>query len=84
MKTLHILRRISDPLAMELIDAERVQGSVALLLIQDAVLARGDFPPETYVLEEDLSARGEESPYCLINAHGMARLIMDCDRVITW
>ncbi len=84
MKTLHILRKISDPLAMALIAEEQKRAKIVLLLIQDAVLANGDFPDETYVSEEDLSARGGETPYCLINAHGMAALIMDCDRVITW
>ena len=83
-KTLHILRKISDPLAMEVITEERKNAEVVLLLIQDAVLAKGNFPEATYVSEEDLSARGSETPYCLINAHGMACLIMDCDRVITW
>ncbi len=84
MKTLHILRKISDPLAIETITAERKNAEVVLLLIQDAVLAKGNFPDATYVSEEDLSARGGETPYCTINAHGMASLIMDCDRVITW
>lgn len=84
MKTLHILRKISDPLAMETIIEEQKHAEVTLLLIQDAVLAKGNFPDATYVSEEDLSARGGKSPYCMINAHGMASLIMDCDRVITW
>ncbi len=83
-KTLHILRKISDPLAMAVIAEEQKNAEVVLLLIQDAVLAKGDFPDACYVSEEDLSARGAESPYCLINAHGMAALIMDCQRVITW
>lgn len=83
-KTLHILRKISDPLAMEVIHEAQQNAEVVLLLIQDAVLAKGDFPEMTYVSEQDLSARGGDSPYCLINAHGIASLIMDCDRVITW
>lgn len=84
MKTLHILRKTSDPLAMEMINEGRKLGSVIVLLIQDGVLARGDFPEETYVSQDDISARGAKSPYPQINYPGIARLITECDRVITW
>ncbi len=84
MKTLHIFRKINDPLAYAAISDEALQNPVALLLIQDGVLSEGDFPDETYVCQEDLSARGRESPYFTINYPGIVRLITECDRVVTW
>jgi len=84
MKTLHILRKISDPLAIEVIDEERKFGAINVLLIQDGVLASRDFPDETYVSQEDISARGGKSPFPQINYPGIARLITECDRVICW
>ncbi len=84
MKTLHILRKINDPLALKVIADGLLNDSVALLLIQDGVLAKGNFPEETYVCEEDLTARSAESPYFLINYAGIARLVIECERIITW
>lgn len=84
MKTLHILKKTNDPLAIHIINEEQKMRPVVLLLIQDGVLMKGDFPDETYVSQEDLSARGGKSPYTQINYPGIARLITECDRVITW
>jgi len=84
MKTLHILRKINDPFAKSVIADEASHRPLALLLIQDGVLATGEFPEETYVCQEDLSARGVESPHFMLNYAGIARLITECDRVITW
>ncbi len=84
MKTLHILRKINDPFAIAAIADEIKKRPTALLLIQDGVLTREMFSEETYVCQEDLSARGAESPHLLINYAGIARLITECGRVIIW
>ncbi|VAX33674.1 hypothetical protein MNBD_NITROSPIRAE01-2213 [hydrothermal vent metagenome] len=84
MKTLHIMRKINDPFALAAITDESGKWPTALLLIQDGVLTTEILPEETYVCHEDLSARGAESPYLSINYTGMARLITECGRVITW
>ncbi len=84
MKTLHILRKAEDRLAMEAIRNERQQRAVAVLLLQDGVLAKGDFPDETYACREDLDARGIQSPYRAADYDAIARLIAEHDRVITW
>lgn len=84
MKSLHIVRKIDDLLAREVIADEALTGTVALLLIQDGVLAKGDFPDETYVCQEDLAARGGQSPHVLVNYPGIVRLITECERVIVW
>lgn len=84
MKTLHILKKLDDPFAKCVIADEAVSRPIALVLIQDGVLAQGDLPEETYVCQEDLIARGTTSPHFSINYAGIARLITECDRVITW
>lgn len=84
MKTLHILRKTNDPLAIHIINEEQKRRPVVLLLIQDGVLSKGNFPDETYVSQEDLSARGGKSAYTQVNYPEIARLIIECDRVVTW
>lgn len=84
MKTLHILRKMDDSFAKAVIADEAAKHPIALVLIQDGVLTRGDFPEETYVCQEDLVARAATSPYFSINYAGIARLVTECDRVITW
>lgn len=81
MKTLHILRKTIDPLAF---DAIRTDPQAAVLLIQDAVLAKGSFPAETYACREDLDARGIEGAFRPVDYNEIARLIGEHDRVITW
>ena len=84
MKSLHIVRKADDRLAMEAIQNEERQRPVALLLLQDGVLAKGRFPDETYACQEDLTARGIESRYKPIDYDAIAQLIAEYDRVVTW
>lgn len=81
MKTLHILRKTTDPFAFEAIQSDP---QAAVLLIQDAVLIKGSFPAETYACHEDLAARGIERPFRVVDYNDIARLIAEHDRVITW
>ncbi len=81
MKTLHIVRKTNDPLAFETV---RNDPDPILLLIQDGVLAKGPFPPETYACREDLAARGIEPPFRVVDYTEIARLIAACDRAISW
>lgn len=84
MKTLHVIRKTNDPLAMEAIRSERDRREIGVLLLQDGVLAKGDFPDATYVCEEDLAARGTKSPYRVVNYEAIAHLMAEYDRVTTW
>lgn len=84
MKTLHILRKTTDPLATGAMRSEGRRRPIALLLIQDGVLAKGDFPEETYACAEDQAARGVRRPYRAVDYTEIARLISECDRVIVW
>ncbi len=84
MKTLPIFRKIDDSLARTAIADQALDNPVALLLIQDGVLAEGDFPEKTYVYQEDLAARAIKSPYFTINYPVITRLITERDRVVTW
>lgn len=84
MKSLHIIRRADDRLAMEAIRSEARQSAVTVLLLQDGVLSKEDFPKETYAGEEDLAARGIESRHPAVDYSAIARLIAGHDRVVTW
>jgi sulfur relay protein TusB/DsrH len=84
MKSLHIVRKANDPLAMEAIQNEQQQSSVAILLLQDGVLSKGPFPDDTYICREDLTARGIKSRYRPVNYDAIAQLIADHDRIVTW
>lgn len=81
MKTLHIVRKPNDVMAIEAI--EHSEGAV-VLLIQDGVLEQRTFPGETYACEEDVRARGIETGCPTIDYDGIAGLIALCERVITW
>ncbi|NKE71380.1 DsrH/TusB family sulfur relay protein [Candidatus Manganitrophus noduliformans] len=81
MKTLHILRKTSEPIALEAIQSDP---RAAVLLIQDAVLTKGVFPVETYACREDLDARGIDRSFRPVDYNDIARLIVEYDRVITW
>lgn len=84
MKSLHVIRKTNDPLAMEAIRSERGRREVGVLLLQDGVLAKGEFPDATYVCEEDLAARGIKSRYRVVDYEAIARLMAEYDRVTTW
>lgn len=69
---------------MEAIRNEQQQRAVAVLLLQDGVLTKGNFGNETYACQEDLDARGINSPHRAVDYDAIARLIAEHDRVITW
>ena len=81
MKTLHILRKTNDPIALEAIQSDP---EAAVLLIQDAVLIKSVFPTETYACREDLAARGIPERHRVVDYTEIARLIVEHDRVVAW
>jgi len=81
MKTLHIVRKTSDPLAFEAIQSDP---DASVLLVQDAVLIKGAYPVDTVACREDIMARGITSPFRMVDYAEIVRLIVEHDRVITW
>jgi len=84
MRSLHLIRKVSDLLAEESIRAEALDGPVAVILVQDGVLNHTLFPGEVFVNQEDLDARAQESPHPKIDYREIARLVLEYDRTVVW
>jgi len=84
MRSLHLIRKTSDPLAEEAIAYEAQDGPVAILLIQDGVLNRHRFPGQVFVNQEDLEARAQASPHRKVTYEEIARMIVEYDRTVVW
>lgn len=86
MKTLHILRNISDNFVEEVIEKRSgIDEELGVLLLHDAVLSR--FDPENvkmYACIEDVTARGIESSLELLNYNQIVELMFEYDQVICW
>ena len=83
-KTLHIIRKIGDKLAQEVIDHESAKGDVSVLLIQDGVLSRLYWPGDVYASVSDVEARGLNTSYKLVDYSTICQLIIDHEKVIVW
>lgn len=85
MRTLHVIRRLTDRFAVEAAHAE--SGS-AVLLIQDAVLMTeemfGERKRVVFVSERELSACGWKSPFPALSDEEICRMILRHDRVVVW
>jgi hypothetical protein len=83
-RTLHIIRRPNDPLALEAIEQERSAHEVVVLLIQDGVLTTVRPSAETYVGTADAEARGVHPPFKQASYPEICRLIIEAQRVVVW
>lgn len=85
-RILHILKELNSMDALNLI-AQQGKGApqeTSVLLIQEAVRLKTDFPSKVYVLDEDAKTRGVVSKFEMINYSKMLDLILSSDSVITW
>ena len=83
-KTLHIIRKIGDKLAQEVIDHESAKGDVSVLLIQDGVLSRLYGAGDVYASVNDVEARGLNTSFKLVDYSTICQLIIDHEKVIVW
>jgi len=83
-KTLHIIRKIGDKLAQEVIDHESAKGDVSVLLIQDGVLSSLYGAGDVYASVNDVEARGLNTSYKLVDYSTICQLIIDHEKVIVW
>ncbi|MEK6561277.1 MAG: DsrH/TusB family sulfur metabolism protein [Nitrospirota bacterium] len=84
MKTLHIIRKVDDKLAQEVINHDSAKGDVSVLLIQDGVLSNMHGVYEMYASVNDVEARGLNTSYKLVDYASICQLIIDHDKVIIW
>jgi len=82
---LHLIRRLGDTEAVAVARAQQAAGySVSLLLLQDAVLDRPDFPGPILACRQDDQARGGRCPYPSLDYDDIVRLLFEHRRVISW
>ena len=81
---LHILRRLRDESAWQMIQTQRDMQPVAVLLMHDAVLAPPPLDVPMYACEADVMARGIASPLPRLTYDQIVGLIFACKRVMVW
>ncbi len=84
MKILHILRNLDDEWAISIIQEHGKENHVGVLLLHDAVLTGIPFEAETFASHDDVEARGGRCKYPTIDYDGIARMLFEYDRVISW
>jgi sulfur transfer complex TusBCD TusB component (DsrH family) len=84
MKTLHVVRKLDDPLPFELLNRKEERGKDTLLLIHDAVFHRGPLPQKAFASAPDIAARGITSPLPTLTDEAICQLIIEHDRIIVW
>jgi len=84
MKILHVIRKPSETLGLEVARRQSEAHEVAFLLIQDGVLSRPDPSATVYALAEDLDARGLGDVGVPTDYAGAIRVMAESDRVIVW
>lgn len=84
MRILHIVRDHRDGLPLEVARSQGGEHEVAILFIQNGVLARAPEALESYALAQDLEARGLPPRGKMVDFPGMVRLIVEADRALVW
>jgi sulfur transfer complex TusBCD TusB component (DsrH family) len=83
-RILHILRSLKDESAWQLIATQQQLHPVAVLLMQDAVLAPPPLNVPMYACEADVQARGLPVPLPLLTYDQIIELVFSCQRVTVW
>jgi hypothetical protein len=83
-RILHILRSLKDESAWQLIATQQQLHPVAVLLMQDAVLAPPPLNVPMYACEADVQARGLPVPLPLLTYDQIIALVFSCQRVTVW
>jgi len=81
---LHIIKDSSDSYPFSIIEIQKKDHNVTVLLIHDAVYISEDKGVKTVACKADVLARGIHSPWELLDYEDMVELIFQCDRVICW
>src|SRR5262249_3024261 len=81
---LHILRKLRDESAWQMIRTQHDMQPVAVLLMHDAVLAPPPLDVPMYACEADVMARGITSPLPRLTYDQIVDLIFACKRVMVW
>jgi|GEM_PF-4073199 len=84
-KIIHIIKNSNDPHALDVIDEQRKNDQVYLVLAQGAVSMMPPLPKEAvFVLKEDAAERQFTPAFPTIDYAELLKLILDADAVVTW
>ena len=83
-RSLHIVRRRADGLAMSVIAAQSGARPVAVVLVQDGVFAEIPASPAVCVNDDDVVARGIETRYRRVKIDEIAKMVCDAASVTVW
>jgi sulfur transfer complex TusBCD TusB component (DsrH family) len=84
-KILHIIKKSSDPYALEIIAGQTKENEVSVVLIQEGVRMEIDLPEvKVFALEEDAAERNVRPKVKTIVYEGLLDLILEADAVVTW
>jgi sulfur transfer complex TusBCD TusB component (DsrH family) len=85
-RTLHILKDLNPREALQIIgkQAEIRPDESSVLLIQEAVRIKPNFPVNLYVLDEDARSRGIQPGQESINYNKMLEMILVNNSVVVW
>lgn len=84
MKTLHIIRRVDDRVAWEVIRGDSHEGEVSVLLVQDGVYMEDAPMAKVYASSEDVQARGVFTSHSLVTSQQISRLVAEHERTVVW
>jgi hypothetical protein len=83
-RALHIVRRRADGLALSVIAAQSRERPVEVVLVQDGVFAELPALPAVCVNDEDVAARGIETPYRRVGYDDIANMVCGAASVTVW
>jgi sulfur transfer complex TusBCD TusB component (DsrH family) len=83
-RVLHIVRRRVDDLAWDVIAAQNGDAAVDVVLVQDGVFAEPPAGMAVVLSDEDVGARGIETPHRRVGYDEIAGMVVDAATVTVW
>ncbi|MFZ5875288.1 MAG: hypothetical protein ACOYXU_02650 [Nitrospirota bacterium] len=83
-RALHIVRRRADEMAWAVIAAQGRESGVDVLLVQDGVFAEPPAGTTVWVNDEDVAARGIETPHRRVGYDEIAGMVVNAATVTVW
>jgi sulfur transfer complex TusBCD TusB component (DsrH family) len=84
MRILHLIRRLDDATAADVVAEQTRIADVTVVYLHDAVYRPLSIGTRTLLLDEDCQARGIASNIGRISYDRLVDFIFENDRVITW
>jgi sulfur transfer complex TusBCD TusB component (DsrH family) len=83
-RALHIVRRRADETAWAVIAAQNRESGVDVVLVQDGVFAEPPDGTTVWVNDDDVAARGIETPHRRVGYDELAGMVVNAATVRVW